>query len=127
MGGAESRPGFRTPNEAEKEHIMAVILEPGLEVDVPHWIDIIENDNLEQYFAAVVAKTKGQNIMEDKESLKAEVKKLNARAMEARMALHDLSEELPVGLDTVMEVAQQTVVAFQSLEAARKKLAAASA
>ena len=105
---------------------MAVILEPGMDVDVPHWIDIIENDNLEKYFAGIVAKSKGTNIMEDKESLKAEVKKLNARAMEARMALHDLSEELPAGLDTVMEVAQQTVVAFQSLEAARKKLAAAA-
>jgi hypothetical protein len=54
------------------------------------------------------------------------VKKLNARAMEARMALHDLSEELPAGLETVMDVAQKTVIAFQSLDAARKKLAAAT-
>jgi hypothetical protein len=106
---------------------MAVILEHGMEVDVPHWIDIIENDKLEQYFAGIVAKSKGTNIMEDKETLKAEVKKLNARAMEARMALHDLSEELPAGLETVMEVAQQTVAAFESLDAARKKLAAATA
>lgn len=42
------------------------------------------------------------------------------------MALHDLSEELPAGLETVMDVAQQTVIAFQSLDAARKKLAAAT-
>ncbi|MBU1222767.1 MAG: hypothetical protein KKA22_06360 [Gammaproteobacteria bacterium] len=63
--------------------------------------------------------------MEDKETLKAEVKKLNARAMEARMALHDLSEELPAGLEKVIDVAQATVAAFESLDAARKKLAAA--
>lgn len=53
-------------------------------------------------------------------------KEIIARAMEARMALHDLSEELPAGLETVMDVAQQTVIAFQSLDAARKKLAAAT-
>lgn len=105
---------------------MAVILERGMEVDVPHWIDIIENENFEQYLAGIVAKSKGKENMEDKETLKAEVKKLNARAMEARMALHDLSEELPAGLETVMDVAQQTVIAFQSLDAARKKLAAAT-
>lgn len=105
---------------------MAVILERGMEVDVPHWIDIIENENFEQYLAGIVAKSEGKDSMEDKDSLKTEVKKLNARAMEARMALHDLSEELPAGLETVMDVAQQTVIAFQSLDAARKKLAAAT-
>jgi len=104
---------------------MAVILERGMEVDVPHWIDIIENEDFEQYLAGIVAKSEWKDNMDDKETLKAEVKKLNARAMEARMALHDLSEELPAGLETVMDVAQQTVIAFQSLDAARKKLAAA--
>lgn len=106
---------------------MAVILERGMDVEVPHWIDIIENENFEQFLAGVMAKSTGMDNMEDKEALKAEVKKLNARAMEARMALHDLSEELPAGLDTVMDVAQQTVAAFISLEVARKKLAAATA
>jgi hypothetical protein len=97
-----------------------------MDVDVPHWIDIIENEDFEQYLAGVMAKSAGKDNMENKETLKAEVKKLNARAMEARMALHDLSEELPAGLETVMDVAQQTVIAFQSLDAARKKLAAAT-
>jgi hypothetical protein len=97
-----------------------------MDVDVPHWIDIIENEDFEQYLAGIVPKSEGKDNMEDKETLKAEVKKLNARAMEARMALHDLSEELPAGLETVMDVAQQTVIAFQSLDAARKKLAAAT-
>jgi hypothetical protein len=96
-----------------------------MDVDVPHWIDIIENEDFEQYLAGVMAKSAGKDNMEDKDALKAEVKKLNARAMEARMALHDLSEELPAGLETVMDVAQKTVVAFESLDAARRKLAAA--
>jgi hypothetical protein len=93
-----------------------------MDVDVPHWIDMIENEEFERYLEQTV---KGKTNVEDKETLKAEVKKLNARAMEARMALHDLSEELPAGLETVMDVAQATVAAFESLDTARKKLAAA--
>ncbi|HWR76961.1 MAG TPA: CCE_0567 family metalloprotein [Thiobacillus sp.] len=106
---------------------MGVLFERGMDVDAPHWIDIFDNEKFEQFMAESSAKAAGKDNMEDKETLKAEVKKLNARAMEARMALHDLSEELPAGLDTVMDVAQQTVAAFLSLEAARKKLAAATA
>ena len=34
--------------------------------------------------------------MSDVESLKAEIKKLSAKAMQAKMDLHDLSEELPL-------------------------------
>ena len=104
---------------------MAVVLERGVEVDVPHWLDIIENEELDQFMAERTKQSEGKRNMEDKDTLKAEVKKLSARAMEARMALHDLSEELPAGLETVMDVAQQTVTAFQGLDAARKKLAAA--
>ena len=101
---------------------MALVLERGMDVDVPHWIDMIENEEFERYLEQTV---KGKTDVEDKETLKAEVKKLNARAMEARMALHDLSEELPAGLEKVMDVAQATVADFESLDAARKKLAAA--
>ncbi len=104
---------------------MAVVLERGMEVDVPHWLDIIEDEETERFLAESAKKIEGKQNVEDKEALKAEVKKLNARAMEARMALHDLSEELPAGLENVMDVAQQTVTAFLNLDAARKKLAAA--
>ncbi len=34
--------------------------------------------------------------MSDLETLKAEIKKLSAKAMQAKMDLHDLSEELPL-------------------------------
>lgn len=106
---------------------MGVLFERGMDVDVPHWLDIFDNEKFEQIFHGSTTEDEGKDNMEDKDALKSEVKKHNARAMEARMALHDLSEELPAGLETVMDVAQQTVAAFQSLDAARKKLAAATA
>lgn len=34
--------------------------------------------------------------MTDVDTLKAEIKKLSAKAIQAKMDLHDLSEELPV-------------------------------
>jgi hypothetical protein len=60
--------------------------------------------------------------MSDVESLKAEIKKLSARAMQAKMDLHDLSEELPVNWEKILEVAQRAHDAFSSLESKRAAL-----
>ncbi|WP_333821669.1 CCE_0567 family metalloprotein [Pinisolibacter sp.] len=60
--------------------------------------------------------------MSDVDALKAEIKKLSARATNAKMNLHDLSEELPVAWQTIMEVAQATHDAYAELDAARAKL-----
>ena len=60
--------------------------------------------------------------MSDIDTLKAEIKKLSAKAVNAKMNLHDLSEELPVNWKTIMDVARQTYDAFAALEEARKKL-----
>ena len=60
--------------------------------------------------------------MSDIDALKADIKKLSAKAINAKMNLHDLSEELPIGWPTILDVAQQTYDAFAALEAARKKL-----
>ncbi|MGE4482620.1 CCE_0567 family metalloprotein [Acidocella sp.] len=60
--------------------------------------------------------------MNDVETLKTEVKKLSAKAMQAKMDLHDLSEELPVNWQTVMQVAQRTHDAFAMLEEKRAAL-----
>ncbi len=60
--------------------------------------------------------------MSDVETLKAEIKKLSARAMQAKMDLHDLSEELPVNWQSVLEVAQRTYDAFATLEKKRAEL-----
>ncbi len=60
--------------------------------------------------------------MSEVETLKAEIKKLSARAMQAKMDLHDLSEELPVNWQSVLEVAQRTHGAFAALEKKRAEL-----
>ena len=60
--------------------------------------------------------------MSDLETLKAEIKKLSAKATNAKMNLHDLSEELPVNWTSILTVAQEAHDAHAALEAARKKL-----
>ncbi len=62
--------------------------------------------------------------MSDIETLKAEIKKLSARATTAKMNLHDLSEELPVNWQQIMATAQATHDAFKALDEARSKLKA---
>jgi hypothetical protein len=56
------------------------------------------------------------------DELKAEIKKLSAKATNMKMNLHDLSEELPINWPTILTVAQETYDAYAALEAARKKL-----
>lgn len=60
--------------------------------------------------------------MSDIDALRAEIKKLSARATNAKMNLHDLSEELPLGWQNIMQVAQATHDAFKVLEEVRAKL-----
>ncbi|MCC8958176.1 hypothetical protein H8B02_33585 [Bradyrhizobium sp. Pear77] len=54
--------------------------------------------------------------MSDRETLKAELKKLSARAIQAKMDLHDLSEEVPVNWTSIMAVAQKAHDAYAELE-----------
>lgn len=60
--------------------------------------------------------------MTDVDSLKAEIKKLSAKAIQAKMDLHDLSEELPVNWDSILTVAQKAHDAFAELELKRANL-----
>lgn len=60
--------------------------------------------------------------MSDLETLKAEIKKLSARAMDAKMNLHDLSEELPINWQSILDVAQRAHDAFAALEEKRAVL-----
>jgi hypothetical protein len=60
--------------------------------------------------------------MSDVETLKAEIKKLSAKAIQAKMNLHDLSEELPIGWETIMTVAKLAQDAFAELEQKRAAL-----
>jgi hypothetical protein len=61
--------------------------------------------------------------MNDIDTLKTEVKKLNARATQAKMDLHDLSEELPVNWERIPDVARVAHEAHAALMAARQRLA----
>ena len=60
--------------------------------------------------------------MSDIDALKAEIKKLSARATTSKMNLHDLSEELPISWETIPIVAQQAYDAYRELTEARTKL-----
>ncbi|MBI5717763.1 MAG: hypothetical protein HZC37_08760 [Burkholderiales bacterium] len=65
--------------------------------------------------------------MTDVEALKAKIRKLNARATQAKMDLHDLSEELPTNWERIPEVAKVAHDAHAALMAARSQLAQAGA
>lgn len=60
--------------------------------------------------------------MSDLEALKAEIKKLSAKATQSKMDLHDLSEELPLQWETILTVAQRAYDAFAELEQKRAAL-----
>ncbi|MGB0661736.1 MAG: CCE_0567 family metalloprotein [Mangrovicoccus sp.] len=59
------------------------------------------------------------------EELETKVKKLSMRSTNAKMNLHDLSEELPTDWEKIPEVAAETFEVFKELAAARKELKAA--
>jgi hypothetical protein len=54
--------------------------------------------------------------------LKKAVRKLNSRAGEMKMDLHDLAEGLPVDYETLMETAKKTYDVFHDLDQMKKKL-----
>ena len=60
--------------------------------------------------------------MSEVERLKAELKKLSAKATQYKMDLHDLSEELPLNWQTIPEVARRAHDAFAELERGRAEL-----
>jgi hypothetical protein len=59
----------------------------------------------------------------DPDDLKGEIKKLSAKALQLKMDLHDLSEELPTNWQSILDVARKTYDAFSLLEAKRAELA----
>jgi hypothetical protein len=62
--------------------------------------------------------------METIETLKAEIKKLSSQAVQAKLDLHDLSEELPTNWERIPEMAQKTFQIYEKLITAKQKLAA---
>ncbi|PPJ49302.1 hypothetical protein C0075_01695 [Rhizobium sp. KAs_5_22] len=62
--------------------------------------------------------------MSELEELQKKVRKLNSRAGNAKMELHDLAEDLPINWAEIITVAEKTYVVFAELEAAKAELAA---
>jgi hypothetical protein len=58
----------------------------------------------------------------DVEALKMLIKKLNSKAGQMKMDLHDLAEGLPTDYDTLMEVAGQTYAIFKQIDDLKKQL-----
>jgi hypothetical protein len=58
------------------------------------------------------------------EVLKAEIKKLSPKAMQLKMDLHDLSEELPQNWQSIPDIAKAAYDAFAQLDAKRAELKA---
>ncbi|HYD64395.1 CCE_0567 family metalloprotein [Azospirillum sp.] len=65
--------------------------------------------------------------MSEADVLKDEIKKLNARATAKKMDLHDLSEELPVNWERILDVARETYDAYKELTEKRAALKALGA
>jgi hypothetical protein len=63
--------------------------------------------------------------MQDIDTLKAQVKKLNQQATALKMDLHDLAEDLPTGWEKIPALAEKTYHAHAALLTARRELAAA--
>ncbi len=61
----------------------------------------------------------------DPDERKAQLKKLNAQATQAKMDLHDLSEDLPTNWEKILEVAQRCHDTHAALMAARQAAATA--
>ena len=61
--------------------------------------------------------------MTDFEEMQKKVRKLNSRAGNAKMELHDLAEDLPIDWTNIMAVAEKTFKVFEELDAAKKELA----
>ncbi|NKN34775.1 hypothetical protein HFC70_00230 [Agrobacterium sp. a22-2] len=62
--------------------------------------------------------------MSELEELQKKVRKLNSRAGNAKMELHDLAEDLPVNWTEIKAVAERTYAVFAELEAAKQQLSA---
>ncbi|MFD2233670.1 CCE_0567 family metalloprotein [Phaeospirillum tilakii] len=61
--------------------------------------------------------------MSEIETLKAEIRVLSSQATQAKMDLHDLSEELPIGWERIPEVAAHCHQLYAKLAEARRRLA----
>ena len=63
--------------------------------------------------------------MTDLEAIKAEIKKLSGQAVQAKMNLHDLAEDLPINWEQIPVIAQRAHDVYRELESKRAILKSA--
>lgn len=63
--------------------------------------------------------------METQDELKAELKRANSLAVKAKMDLHDLSEELPLGWERIEAVARAATEAYRHVADIKDRIRAA--
>ena len=66
-------------------------------------------------------------VPQEMEALRESIRKLNHQAVQMKMDLHDLSEELPLGWERIPEIATRTFEIYRDLATAKEQLKAAEA
>lgn len=66
-------------------------------------------------------------VQQDPEALKTQIKKLNSKAGQMKMDLHDLAEGLPVNYEQLIAVATDTYAIFKEIDDLKKQLASLEA
>jgi hypothetical protein len=61
-------------------------------------------------------------VNQDVEDLKAQIKRLNSKAGQLKMDLHDLAEGLPANYEQLMELAGTTYEVYQQLNEMKQQL-----
>jgi hypothetical protein len=65
--------------------------------------------------------------LDEIETIEAEIKKLSSQAVQVKVNLHDLAEDLPVNWKDIPAVAQRAFYIYQELESKRAHLRVAGA
>jgi hypothetical protein len=70
--------------------------------------------------------SEGESLAKQREQLKTEIRKLNSKAGQMKMDLHDLAEGLPTNYEQLMSVAGDTYAIFKQMDDLKKQLASLS-
>nr|AAD17266.1 unknown [Frankia sp. EuIK1] len=63
----------------------------------------------------------------DEAALKARLRKMNSKASQLKLDLHDLSEELPLGWENILDLARRTYDAYAEIALLENELRAGAA
>ncbi|WP_018501680.1 CCE_0567 family metalloprotein [Parafrankia discariae] len=63
----------------------------------------------------------------DEAAVKARLRKMNSKASQLKLDLHDLSEELPLGWENILDLARRTYDAYAEIALLENELRAGAA